>query len=280
MSSSSATSARLDSPILYRWDLNENSTRFDYPRVQPEGDILQIQFSILAFINFLVAASSMLVIVAILKSKRIRSRTFNLYLLFMAIPDFIGSFLCLLTCALSASRSIFFSEAMCGFQSFYLVFAFCGNAWTNVVIMNEVNKLLTYSEHRRRYFPPKRQRVYCQVAVVYTYALSWAALVAYPFQGVPIISKPYYGFACFPMEQDTASSLFLYVAFLPGILIFPMLYSLFIMGRILRRGMLPKAGKRRALSIFLMRLIVVYFVGWMPFLIFCFLGNFINLGPW
>lgn len=259
---------RLDSPTLYQWDLDENSTRYEYPRARPEDNVLQIQFSILAFINAVVAVSSLVLIIAILKSKQVRSSAFNLYLLFMAIPDFIGSFLCLLTCAMSAPGSDYYSEAMCGFQGFYLVFAFCGNAWINAVIVHEVNKLLNYSQKRRRYFPPTRRRVLCHVAAVYTYAAFWGLLTAFPILGMPFQTKAYYGFACFPMEQDTASTWFFYFAFLPGILMIPMLYSVFVMGRIILKGLLPTAGKRRALSLFLMRLIVVYFLGWLPFMIF------------
>ncbi|KAL3939052.1 MAG: hypothetical protein SGBAC_006156 [Bacillariaceae sp.] len=271
---------RLDSPTLYQWDLDENSTRYEYPRARPEDNVLQIQFSILAFINAVVAVSSLVLIIAILKSKQVRSSAFNLYLLFMAIPDFIGSFLCLLTCAMSAPGSDYYSEAMCGFQGFYLVFAFCGNAWINAVIVHEVNKLLNYSQKRRRYFPPTRRRVLCHVAAVYTYAAFWGLLTAFPILGMPFQTKAYYGFACFPMEQDTASTWFFYFAFLPGILMIPMLYSVFVMGRIILKGLLPTAGKRRALSLFLMRLIVVYFLGWLPFMIFSFIGNFFDLGPW
>ena len=261
------TASRIDSPILYQWDLNENSTRYDYPRGRPEDNVLQIQFSILAFINGLVAIATFILILAILKSKKLRSNAFNLYLLFMAIPDFIGSLFCLLTCAMSAPGSDFYSEAMCGFQSFYLIFAFAGNAWTNVIIFHQVNKLLEYSQNRRRYFPPTKQQVFCHVGMVYTYALIWAALMAFPIKGMPIQTKLYYGFACFPMEQDETSTWFFYFAFLPAILLFPFIYTLYVMGRILVKQMLPKEGKRRNLSIFLMRLILLYFVGWLPFLL-------------
>ena len=265
------STSRIDSPILYQWDLNENSTRYDYPRGRPDDNVLQVQFSILAFINGVVAIATFILITAILRSKKLRSNAFDLYILAMAFPDFAGSFLCLLTCSLSAPGSDFYSEAMCGFQSFYLVFAFAGNAWTNVAIIYQVNKLLVYSHNRRRYFPPTRHQVLCHITAVYIYAVIWASLVAYPLQGMPIQSKLYYGFACFPMEQDTQSTVFLYLAFLPGILLCPFLYTLFIMGRIKFKGMLPKEGRRRNLSIFLMRLIMLYFVGWLPFLILAFM---------
>lgn len=258
---------RLDTPTLYQWQLNENSTRYDNPRAQLSEHELQIQFSILAFINALVAFSTFVLIAGILRSRNVRSSSFNLYLLFMAIPDFIGSFFCLFTCALSAPLAKYYSEAMCGFQSFYLVFAFCGNAWVNVVIVHEVSKLLSYSQYRRRYFPPKRHQVFRHVALVYTYAFVWGILAAFPISGMPFQSKAFHGYACFPMEQDEFSSYFLYFAFLPGILIVPLVYCLYVVGRIWWMGLLPQAGKRRALSLFLMRLILVYFLGWAPFLL-------------
>ncbi|CAJ1934636.1 unnamed protein product [Cylindrotheca closterium] len=275
-----SSTTRLDSPVLYDWQINENSTRYDPPRSQLSEDGIQIQFAVLAFVNVVVSSATLVLILGILRTRKIRSNAFSLYLLFMTIPDFLGAFFCVFTCALSAPISRYYSEAMCGFQSFYLTFAFCGNAWINLVIVQEVNKLLTYSQNRRRYFPPTRQQVFCKVAVVYTYAAIWGLLGAFPIPGLPLQTKAYYGFACFPMEVDVPSTYFFYFAFLPGILMFPFAYSVFVVGRIFWKGMLPQAGKRRKLSIFLIRLISVYFFGWTPFLLLTFIGNFNTLSPW
>ncbi|CAJ1934637.1 unnamed protein product [Cylindrotheca closterium] len=275
-----SSTTRLDSPVLYDWQINENSTRYDPPRSQLSEDGIQIQFAVLAFVNVVVSSATLVLILGILRTRKIRSNAFSLYLLFMAIPDFLGAFFCVFTCALSAPISRYYSEAMCGFQSFYLTFAFCGNAWINLVIVQEVNKLLTYSQNRRRYFPPTRQQVFCKVAVVYTYASIWGLLGAFPIPGLPLETKAYYGFACFPMEVDAPSTYFFYFAFLPGILLFPFAYSVFVVGRIFWKGMLPQTGKRRKLSIFLIRLVSVYFFGWTPFLLLTFIGNFDTLSPW
>mmetsp|Transcript_12207 Transcript_12207/g.29084 ORF Transcript_12207/g.29084 Transcript_12207/m.29084 type:complete len:385 (-) Transcript_12207:255-1409(-) len=276
-----STTNRMDSPALYEWTIDQDSSsRYEYPRGQVSDDELQIQFSIMAFVNGIVVCATSVLILGILRSRKIRSNAFSLFILFMAIPDFLGAFFCLLTCALSATRSKYFSEAMCGFQSFYLVFAICGNCWINFVIVHEVHKLLTYSQNRRRYFPPTRQQVFCKVAAVYAYASIWGLLAAFPIPGMPFQTKAYHGFACFPMEQDTASTWFFYFAFLPGILLCPFMYSLFVIGRIILKGMLPQSGKRRKLSIFLMRLIGVYFFGWTPFLTFAFMGNAVHLSSW
>jgi hypothetical protein len=161
-------STRLDSPTLYEWDLNENSTRYDYPRSWPEAGVLRIQFAVLATINALVAFASFILIVAILKSRKVRKDPFNLYLLLIAIPDFVASSSCFLTSVMSAPASKFFSEAMCGFQAFYLTFAFAGNALMNAVFVYQIHKLLKYSHRRRTYFPPTRQQVLGLAAAVYT----------------------------------------------------------------------------------------------------------------
>ena len=160
------STSRIGNPVLYQWDLNENSTRYDYPRSRPADEVLQIQLSISAFVNAVVAVASFILILAILKSQKLRSNAFNLYILFMAIPDFIGSFFCLLTCAMSAPGSDFYSEAMCGFQAFYLIFAFTGNAWTNVIIFHQVNKLLDPSIHKLGGVTFRRQGDKCFVMSV------------------------------------------------------------------------------------------------------------------
>ena len=67
--------ARLDSPTIYKWDLDETSPRYDYPRAWPSHDTLQVQFSVLAALNAVTAFFCGLFILAFICSKRLHKHT-------------------------------------------------------------------------------------------------------------------------------------------------------------------------------------------------------------
>eukprot|EP00980_Cylindrotheca_fusiformis_P012131 scaffold2929_cov107-Cylindrotheca_fusiformis.AAC.10 len=169
---------------------------------------------------------------------------------------------------------------MCGYQAFYLTFAFTANAWMNAVIVHQIHTLLKYSQQRRKYFPPTRKRVFFHTLTVYTYSFIWGMLASFHVPGFPLKSKLYYGFACFPMEYDVPSTYIFYVVFLPCILLLPCIYSLGVLFDILRNKLMPSEGKRRKISIFLIRLVGVYFLVWLPFVVSAFVGNFVALDSW
>jgi hypothetical protein len=273
---------RLDDPStrIYEWQLNENSTRYDAVRAWPTSDALSIKFSILATITAIVLVSSLLLIASILREAEIRRNSFNLYLLFIAVPDFIASFSCFLTCVMSAPKAEYYSEAMCGYQAFYLTFAFAANAWLNGVIMYQVHKLLRYSQHRRRYFPPRRKEVLCHAAAVYAYALFWGMLAAFNIQGMPLKSHAYYGYACFPMEADDTLTWFFYFVVMPFMLLIPCTYAFGVMFHIYWYKLMPSEGRSRNIALFLVRIVAVYFFVWLPFLLQALVGNFVTMSSW
>ena len=273
---------RLDDPStrIYEWQLNENSTRYDYARAWGSSDVLSIKFSILATTNAIVALSALLLIVSILRKAEIRQNSFNLYLLFIAIPDFIASFSCFLTCVMSAPKAEYYSEAMCGYQAFYLTFAFTANALMNGVIIYQVHKLLRYSQHRRRYFPPKRKQVFCHAAAVYAYALLLGMLAGFNIPEMPLESHAYYGYACYPMEADDSLTWFFYFVFCPFTMLIPCTYAFGVMFHIYWYKLLPPEGRRRSIALFLVRIVAVYFLVWFPFVMILLLGNFVAMSPW
>ena len=274
---------RISEPVLYEWELNMNNEttidRYDYPRAWPSSKKLHLEFSILAVINTLTASVVLLLIVALWRSKRVRSIVFNWYLLFIAIPDFWVSFLCAITCALSAPRSQFYSEWMCGFQSFYLNWAFISNAWLNGVVVFQIHRMLRNSKARRRYIPPTHKQVVRHAIVVYTYAVFWGFLCGFNIPKLPHSSHLYYGFACMPMEYSRASTLFFWLFYIPLTLGAPLAYAAYVVCDIVWHNLLPPTGKRRALSLFLLRLAFLYFAIWLPFLFLFLVGNFVVINP-
>ena len=206
---------RIHEPPLYSWELNENHTRYDYARVVPDGQTLHVQFSVLATVNAIVAVAVMTLIVSMLRSHAVMENTFNWYLLFIAAPDFLVSFFCLITCAMSAPINQYYSEAMCGFQSFYLSWSFASNAWLNGIIVYQIHKLLKYSSIRRRYFLPTKQQVIKHAFCVYLYGTCLGLVNAFHVPFLPHKAHLWYGFACLPIEYDRASTWFFWLVFQP-----------------------------------------------------------------
>jgi len=223
--------------------LDDKPSRYDNPLISPGPEVMHLHFSLLSAVNGIVMIVSFLLILGILRSKKVRSNAFHLYLLFMAIPDFIAALLCFVTCMMNASQSSYYSEWMCQFQSFYLTSTYAANTWINAVIVHEVYKLIRFSHGRRRYFPPTRRQVFLRVSIVYAYGIFWG-LMASVVPGLPVKPAPFYGLVCIPMEYDLSSTIFIYMAYVPGIMVLPLMYSLGVMIHILRRGLLPKSGKK------------------------------------
>ena len=272
---------RLSDTVLPKSEVNSTHTRYDYARAVPSPRDLQIQFSVLAAVNAVVATACLILFVSILRSRRVRKNSFNLYLLFIVIPDFISSASCCLTCAMSAPEGSYYSEAMCGWQSWYLVFGFTANCWMNAVIVHELYRMLRFSQQRKRYTPPTRAKVLRQAALVYGYAMALAFLGAWNIPWMPHKTAVYSGFACFPMEYDFESTLFYWLFFIPAFLLIPCLYAIWVGYDVLwRRKMIPPMGRRRTLAVYFSRLVAVYLFMWIPFLLICTIGNNTNISGW
>lgn len=195
-------------------DDEAHHTRCDNTRVWPSASRLHIEFSVIATVTAITGVLVLFMIVALLRSKKVRSKPFNMYLLFSAIPDCASGFLCCMTCSLSATKSQYYSEPMCGFQAFYLNFAIISNAWLNALIVFQIHKMLRYSKRCRRYAPPSHKQVVCEATLVYAYAICWGFLSAFNIPFLPQRTHIYYGSFCMPMESELASGFFVLRAFL------------------------------------------------------------------
>jgi hypothetical protein len=271
---------RIDDPILLYSEINENNTRYDYALAAPSEKELHIQFLVLAIVNAIVATACFILILAICCSKKVRTIPFNLYILAMTIPDFLVSFFCLITCAMSAPGGAYVSEVMCTFQAFYLPFGFTANCWMNAVITYQIHKLLKDSHACRRYVPPTRVGIAKQTMAVYLYACILATIGLFNFPWLPHKSYLVRGFACFPVEYDLASALFFWLVFIPALMGLPIMYAAYVLVDIYKRSLLPNEVRRHSLAVYYFRLVLVYFGMWVPFLLLITIGQFVNISPW
>ena len=112
----------LGQPVLRFSDLNENSTRYDYLAAAPDDDELVKMWIAIGTTSAVVAVWVGVIFSSVLCSKKARSLSFNLYLVFLMIPDFFMSFLCTIACFLAVSVGHWYSSGWCKFQSWFIVF--------------------------------------------------------------------------------------------------------------------------------------------------------------
>ena len=252
-------------PEILRTDLNASSTRFDTLVAAPDHDLKQLSWIIWSTTAGFVSISCNLLILAIVRSKRVRSRTFNVYILFITIPDSLFSTLCMISCMLNRIHGEYQSFAMCQFQAFYCVFSWTANMWMNVAIAHKLLTLLRAIKVGRRFTKPPRGEVYSRVVIVYLYAAFVSSWVLIGF--LPTKARPISGLACLPGEYDEASSLFFWIALIPMMIGFPLFYILLVIVYIIRNNLLPSHGNGRYLAVFFTRLLVVFVVMWLPSII-------------
>ena len=124
--------------IKLRWDeLNENSTAYEGTLAATNDEQLRLMFIISASVLFVVSSFVCIFVLSIVLNHKTRSTPFNQYLVFLSFPDWVYSFFCFLTCAMSAWAGHYYSEPMCRGQSVYMVFGTAANTWLNAVITHE-----------------------------------------------------------------------------------------------------------------------------------------------
>lgn len=246
------------------WELNENSTRIEVFAAAPSDDFLiQAWWSWVA-VGFLVGIFSLIVGVSIITSRNARRNSFNLYLVYLSIPDFTFSCLCGLTCLLNAINKEYLSGWMCNFQSWYVVFGIGSNAWINACVTRELHQMLCSAGRFQRYCPPTRSYVTLQALASYLFNAFLGIWGTIDAPNWPFYTEVRTGLACLPIFPDKQSSIYFGAVFLPLFVGLPSFYIIYVTSDVWRRGLLPPSGRRRLLAIYFARLILVFYFMWIP----------------
>ena len=253
------------------WELNENSTRIEIFAAAPsDAFLIQAWWSWVA-VGFLVGILSLIVGISIITSRNARKNPFNLYLVYLSIPDFSFSCLCGITCLLNAINEEYLSEWMCNFQSWYVVFGIGSNAWINACVTRELHQMLCSSGRFRRYCPPSRGYVTLQALAVYLFNACLGIWGTIDAPNWPFYTEVRTGLACLPIFPDKKSSIYFGAVFLPLFVGLPSFYIIYVTVDVWRRGLLPPSGRRRLLAIYFARLILVFYFMWIPTVIALFM---------
>ncbi|KAL3941325.1 MAG: hypothetical protein SGBAC_004299 [Bacillariaceae sp.] len=202
---------------------------------------------------------------ALLRKEKIRQSSYNVYIIFLILPDAFVNFtshgLFNGFVALNGGNDVFP-------PGYYYVdvwswfFYYNANCFLNGVVAYEINNLVLRSYARKRTNPPSLSRVYKQVAAVYLLATmaGLVMVVPYPWALYTITDslkgKGEMGGEVF--DETTATG----IGF--GFMLLPMVYVVIVRIRIWWRDLLPKSGRTRTLSLFFMRIIIVFLIFYLP----------------
>lgn len=265
-------SADLDN-VLYWNELDSSDSRYDRTRAGPSDQGLVVMWSIYSPLLFLFSGFVLIVFLGILTNPKVRKNPFNKYILFLSFPDFLYSFLCAITCLASALNGGYSSWEMCQFQVFYLNFGAAANSWLNGVMAYEIYVLLRSSRVRRRYFPPSDQKVYITSSLCYLIALIGAGISLLGSR-VDWLSSPgiQAGFVCTVNEDTWQHTLTFWLLTAPLLFALPYAFASYVFyDVIIGSKLLPPRGKRRELSIYFFRYVILNEVHYskMPHLLAC-----------
>lgn len=275
----------LGEPIPLDSELTENSTYYDRLIAGPD-DATKHQLWMGWSISFLlISFYATSVLIPVIATKKTRRSPFNCYLIFLMIPDVLGTLLCGLSCLTNTISGGFAGgTAACYFQSFYLITFVSINAWLNAVTARQLLIMLQSAAHFTKYQPPTRKRVALEAMACYAIGMfiaSWGIYrAADQMDWFPHHTWLVYGTLCVPQPFDDPSMIFFYTVYFPAMLLIPFLYVLYAGTVIWKRNLLPPEGKRRVLAIYFFRLAAVFIVMWIPALIMLFISGAWSSNAW
>ena len=204
-------------------------------------------------VNLLTSLGCFYLIGSILSTKKVYTNTFNLYVAFLLLPDGLNNLMHgvfgILRVINCGGYPPLFGYVYEGSQFFYF---FC-NFYLNVVVAYEIYSILERSSRRVRTGPPEMRKALLQIASV-----NFAAILFGIWGGLNVPWSFFY-------KGDgglfsTMGTMILFVS----LMLIPIIYVVAIRIQIWRKDLLPKEGKTKTISIFFMRIMIVFFGFYVP----------------
>ena len=152
----------------YRWDdMDDSNNKYEWAVAAPSDEILKRMWIGWSVVSLVCGTFALAVFLGMIWKRQVRQNAFNVYILAIALPDFVPGLLCGVDCAIRAAVEYGqqWTAAQCKFQAFYTTFNVSCNSWMNALICWEIHLLLRCSSRRERYFPPTVRQVLFRSAV-------------------------------------------------------------------------------------------------------------------
>ena len=225
-------------------ELDANSTFFERAVAAPSDEVLHVMWSLEVAMLVIPTIFIAIVFASIALSVKARSSPFNVYILFLSIPDWLQSILCLMTCVMCVIKNDYYSMIMCRAQSAYNTFTIAANCWLNAMISYEIHRLLKATKACKKYSPPTMNSVVKRSLASFGVALFLGLLMSVQTPHWPIRNGPNWGFICVPLQETWQDMLFFYAFFIPALVGIPFSYVFYVAYDVLYKSkLLPKQGK-------------------------------------
>lgn len=208
----------------------------------------RIIWMVLSGISFLACTIFFL---GVMSSRRTRSRGYNLYLVFLAIPDSIANLMILIRNYLSITGAPV-SPVILIFLASVEYFYASSNMWLNAVVVRQIHLLLRKSKLCIRTTSPSVKTVCGQAATVYFCAAIWFGWAFFLYSRVLLWTS-----VTIAIEIWFVTRL---VMVLP-----PLFYVLYVCWDVWWKNLLPQSGHTRVLSVYFLRVVIVFSVTWVPY---------------
>lgn len=114
-------STPINIPHIRYSELGSNSTRYERLIAAASNDEIFFMWLFWSILTGLVTIFSSTVFLGLLSDKRARVKPFNMYLIFLMVPDIFYGLMCFINCSMNLAVGHFYSEGWCLYQSFYTV---------------------------------------------------------------------------------------------------------------------------------------------------------------
>ena len=218
-------------------------------------------------VSGIVLVCLLILILGLLKSRQCRTQPFNIYIIGIEFADIIMNLTFVIISiwywltstqeALDQTTPLFWK-----ITKTTIVFSTTANMWCNGVVGYQVYRLLKNSHQARRVNAPTIRRVLIELTCVYIFAGGLAGLFVYAGNQQDSLV----------LDSDNstvingASGAVLYMTIFGPIL--PLLYISYVCIQIYRNNLLPITGRTRTIAIYFARIVLVFFVFYLPGTIF------------
>ena len=213
--------------------------------------------------NFIAFLGCMYLIILILSKRSLRTNTYNLYVVFLLLPDGFNNIITALVCTFMAvgyNDGCVRPGSLDDIHHTQLVFYYFSNFYLNCCVAHELHTMVAQSRRLSRMNPPKIARVLTQVGIVYSLAFLFSL---WGYLDVPWSWFDTENGLMGSSEGGTFSQMGAAIM-LGSLMMIPITYIIAIRFRIWKKNLLPKRGRTRVLYLYFERIIFIFFGMYLP----------------
>ncbi|KAL7427196.1 hypothetical protein ACHAXH_000571 [Discostella pseudostelligera] len=196
---------------------------------------------------------------AILRSPKVRSNSFNLYLVFCLAPDAYKNLagFCANLANLVMDTG---SPKACTVIGWNDAYWWCASLWMSFSVFVQIYRMLMANKRARRYIPPTMKRVTIDSVIIHVISIIMATFTVIPADALPK-ATPNSGCEAYPASGNRAQLIFYWVFFMPVTALIPTVLVTLLCFHIWWKDLLPRQNaKSRSLLFYFARLLATIYL--------------------